>query len=162
MDLSCFITSLKLSPPFSCRIVERFEKSESEEKDRTLGVFFEPSIAHLTQKVLKLLAVSAPLTLLGTDPAFAVSQIPQSFVTSLGDFGDISSGFASAFLLIFFSEPGDTTFFSAALLAARNNTAALFPGTFGTLGYAFFLKQRRCLMSEFCMIMTITRRWMYP
>ncbi|KAJ0265684.1 Protein PAM71 [Hirschfeldia incana] len=111
------------------------ERSESEEKDRNLDVVLVgTSIAHPTQRVLKLLAVSAPLALLGADPAFAVSQIPQSFVASLGDLGDISSGFASAFLLIFFSELGDKTFFIAALLAARNNAATVFAGTFGALG----------------------------
>ncbi|XP_068664932.1 GDT1-like protein 1, chloroplastic isoform X2 [Aristolochia californica] len=51
----------------------------------------------------------------------------------LGDLGDISTGFASAFLLIFFSELGDKTFFIAALLAARNSGAIIFTGTFGAL-----------------------------
>ncbi|KAG9448349.1 hypothetical protein H6P81_014477 [Aristolochia fimbriata] len=54
----------------------------------------------------------------------------QSYV---GDLGDISTGFASAFLLIFFSELGDKTFFIAALLAARNSGAIIFTGTFGAL-----------------------------
>jgi putative Ca2+/H+ antiporter (TMEM165/GDT1 family) len=83
------------------------------------------------------LAVSGSVALLGTDPAFAASSIPnvtQSLVTSFGDLGDISSGFASAFLLIFFSELGDKTFFIAALLAARNSAATVFVGTFGALG----------------------------
>ncbi|CAH2048294.1 unnamed protein product [Thlaspi arvense] len=117
-----------------------FKKSESVEKDRSVDFLVEPSIAHSrgeAQRVFKFLAVSGSLALLGTDPAFAVSQIPsgmQSFVTSLGDVGDISSGFASAFLLIFFSELGDKTFFIAALLAARNNAATVFAGTFGALG----------------------------
>ncbi|KAH9310526.1 hypothetical protein KI387_025561, partial [Taxus chinensis] len=51
----------------------------------------------------------------------------------LGDLGDISSGFTSAFLLIFFSELGDKTFFIAALLASRKSSAAVFLGTFGAL-----------------------------
>lgn len=38
-----------------------------------------------------------------------------------------------AFLLIFFSELGDKTFFIAALLAARNSGAVVFIGTFGAL-----------------------------
>ncbi|KAL0925288.1 hypothetical protein M5K25_003611 [Dendrobium thyrsiflorum] len=38
-----------------------------------------------------------------------------------------------AFLLIFFSELGDKTFFIAALLAARNSGAVVFAGTFGAL-----------------------------
>ncbi|XP_050269114.1 protein PAM71, chloroplastic isoform X3 [Quercus robur] len=38
-----------------------------------------------------------------------------------------------AFLLIFFSELGDKTFFIAALLAARNSAAVVFIGTYGAL-----------------------------
>ncbi|EOA34337.1 hypothetical protein CARUB_v10021857mg [Capsella rubella] len=117
------------------------EKADSdEEKDRNLDGSVELSIAHSrreTQRVLKFLAVSGSVALLGNDPAFAASSIAngtQSIVTSLGDLGDISSGFASAFLLIFFSELGDKTFFIAALLAARNSAATVFVGTFGALG----------------------------
>ncbi|AAF24562.1 F22C12.9 [Arabidopsis thaliana] len=134
------------------------EKAESEEHDRNLDVLVESSIAHSRreiQRVLMFLAVSGSVALLGTDPAFAASSIPnvtQSLVTSFGDLGDISSGFASvressfctepgtisssipAFLLIFFSELGDKTFFIAALLAARNSAATVFVGTFGALG----------------------------
>uniref|UniRef100_A0A804HSB6 GDT1 family protein n=1 Tax=Musa acuminata subsp. malaccensis TaxID=214687 RepID=A0A804HSB6_MUSAM len=51
----------------------------------------------------------------------------------IGDLGDLSTGFASAFLLIFFSELGDKTFFIAALLAARNSGLVVFLGTFGAL-----------------------------
>lgn len=40
---------------------------------------------------------------------------------------------AQAFLLIFFSELGDKTFFIAALLAARNSAGIVFTGTFGAL-----------------------------
>ncbi|KAG5061534.1 hypothetical protein JHK87_002563 [Glycine soja] len=46
---------------------------------------------------------------------------------------DQCTGFASAFLLIFFSELGDKTFFIAALLAARNSAGVVFIGTFGAL-----------------------------
>ncbi|KAL3695109.1 hypothetical protein R1sor_008760 [Riccia sorocarpa] len=51
----------------------------------------------------------------------------------LGSLDDIQSGFASSFLLIFFSEIGDKTFFIAALLATRKPGAAVFSGTFGAL-----------------------------
>ncbi|XP_038985049.1 GDT1-like protein 1, chloroplastic [Phoenix dactylifera] len=54
-------------------------------------------------------------------------------MTYIGDLADISTGFASAFLLIFFSELGDKTFFIAALLAARSSGAVVFTGTFGAL-----------------------------
>ncbi|XP_059662262.1 protein PAM71, chloroplastic isoform X2 [Cornus florida] len=65
----------------------------------------------------------------GSDFASGLQSLPV-----LGDLGDISTGFASAFLLIFFSELGDKTFFIAALLAARNSAAIVFLGTFGALG----------------------------
>ncbi|XP_040378124.1 GDT1-like protein 1, chloroplastic isoform X3 [Oryza brachyantha] len=45
----------------------------------------------------------------------------------------ISVTSAQAFLLIFFSELGDRTFFIAALLAARNSGGVIFLGTFGAL-----------------------------
>ncbi|XP_071693291.1 GDT1-like protein 1, chloroplastic isoform X1 [Rutidosis leptorrhynchoides] len=67
--------------------------------------------------------------LAGSDVASLVQS--NSF---FGDFSDLSTGFASAFLLIFFSELGDKTFFIAALLAARNSAAVVFMGTFGALG----------------------------
>ncbi|KAL2347999.1 hypothetical protein Fmac_001999 [Flemingia macrophylla] len=72
------------------------------------------------------------LTLQHSYPAFAASDISTSF-NSFGDIGDLSTGFASAFLLIFFSELGDKTFFIAALLAARNSAGVVFLGTFGAL-----------------------------
>lgn len=79
-----------------------FQKAESEEEEfRNLDFVVEPSIVDSrreTQRVLKFLAVSGSFALLGIDPAFAISQLPngmQSFVASLGDLGDISSGFAS-------------------------------------------------------------------
>ncbi|CAH8255891.1 unnamed protein product [Arabidopsis lyrata] len=116
------------------------EKAESEENIRNLDLLVDSSVAHSrreTLRLLKFLAVSGSVALLGNDPAFAASSIAngtQSLVSSLGDLGDISSGFASAFLLIFFSELGDKTFFIAALLAARNSAATVFVGTFGALG----------------------------
>ncbi|KAM5572299.1 protein PAM71, chloroplastic [Rosa sericea] len=75
------------------------------------------------------------LTLQGSEPALALPDLPSALqsVPFLGDLGDISTGFASAFLLIFFSELGDKTFFIAALLAARNSAAVVFAGTFSAL-----------------------------
>lgn len=49
------------------------------------------------------------------------------------DLGNLKEGFVSAFLLIFFSEIGDKTFFIAVLLALKRNKAAVFAGTFGAL-----------------------------
>ncbi|CAK9172403.1 unnamed protein product [Ilex paraguariensis] len=75
-------------------------------------------------------------TLQGTQQAVASSDFASGFqsISFLEDLGDFSTGFASAFLLIFFSELGDKTFFIAALLAARNSAAVVFIGTFGALG----------------------------
>ncbi|KAI6702052.1 hypothetical protein NL676_011188 [Syzygium grande] len=74
------------------------------------------------------------LTLQGCQPAIAgdIASGLQS-LPYFQDLGDISTGFASAFLLIFFSELGDKTFFIAALLAARNSAGVVFTGTFGAL-----------------------------
>ncbi|KAE8055428.1 hypothetical protein FH972_012268 [Carpinus fangiana] len=85
--------------------------------------------------IMKFLLVFGFLTLQGSQPALAVSDIASGLpsIPYLGDLGDISTGFASAFLLIFFSELGDKTFFIAALLAARNSAAVVFTGTFGAL-----------------------------
>ncbi|XP_042059953.1 GDT1-like protein 1, chloroplastic [Salvia splendens] len=72
--------------------------------------------------------LTAQQALAGPDVASSLQSLP-----FLGDAGDLSTGFASAFLLIFFSELGDKTFFIAALLAARNSAAVTFIGTFGAL-----------------------------
>lgn len=45
----------------------------------------------------------------------------------------LREGFVSAFLLIFFSEIGDKTFFIALLLALRRSKSLVFTGTFGAL-----------------------------
>ncbi|TMW93122.1 hypothetical protein EJD97_012172 [Solanum chilense] len=85
---------------------------------------------------LKSIVLSGLFTLLFTQQASAASEVAtglQSF-PFFGDLGDLSTGFASAFLLIFFSELGDKTFFIAALLAARNSAVVTFLGTFGALG----------------------------
>lgn len=50
----------------------------------------------------------------------------------LGD-NQLREGFVSGFLLIFFSEIGDKTFFIALLLALRNSRSAVFIGTLGAL-----------------------------
>ncbi|KAI9108471.1 hypothetical protein K1719_020662 [Acacia pycnantha] len=84
--------------------------------------------------LLKFILLFGLLTFQDTYPA-AASDLATGFnsVPILGDLGDISTGFASAFLLIFFSELGDKTFFIAALLAARNSAVITFVGTFGAL-----------------------------
>ncbi|PWA45364.1 hypothetical protein CTI12_AA518460 [Artemisia annua] len=85
---------------------------------------------------LKFMLFFGILTFQDAQNALAGSDVGSLMQSSsfFGDLGDISTGFASAFLLIFFSELGDKTFFIAALLAARNSAAVVFTGTFGALG----------------------------
>ncbi|XAR70230.1 hypothetical protein NMG60_11027017 [Bertholletia excelsa] len=85
------------------------------------------------QSSLKFFLLFGLLALGGTQQAVAASDLASGLQSFLGDVGDISTGFTSAFLLIFFSELGDKTFFIAALLAARNSGATVFIGTFGAL-----------------------------
>ncbi|XWS48857.1 hypothetical protein CRYUN_Cryun13aG0112700 [Craigia yunnanensis] len=127
----------------------------------------------LFSNLLKFMVLFGLLTFQGSQPAVALSDIACGLqsIPYVGDLGDISTGFASvrkisleliftiwvydycdccdtatamAFLLIFFSELGDKTFFIAerlnpfssillALLAARNSAAVVFIGTFGAL-----------------------------
>lgn len=65
-------------------------------------------------------------------PAFA-ENMGLAEVAPITDLSDFQSGFSSSFLLIFFSEIGDKTFFIAALLATRKSNLAVFSGTFGAL-----------------------------
>ncbi|XP_023738491.1 GDT1-like protein 1, chloroplastic [Lactuca sativa] len=86
---------------------------------------------------LKFMLFCGILSLQDSQNAFAVGSDVANLMQSnsfFGDLSDLSTGFASAFLLIFFSELGDKTFFIAALLAARNSAAVVFLGTFGALG----------------------------
>ncbi|XP_050269112.1 protein PAM71, chloroplastic isoform X1 [Quercus robur] len=94
-----------------------------------------PASDHSFGGIMKFLLMFGFLTLQGSQPAVAASDIASGLqsIPFLGDLGDISTGFASAFLLIFFSELGDKTFFIAALLAARNSAAVVFIGTYGAL-----------------------------
>ncbi|CAI0414757.1 unnamed protein product [Linum tenue] len=109
------------------------------EKRTSLQEFGALDSATLHEGSMKLLMfLSGCLMFQGSDQASAaVMELSSSGLQSipyLGDLGDISTGFASAFLLIFFSELGDKTFFIAALLAARNSAVVVFAGTFGALG----------------------------
>lgn len=75
-----------------------------------------------------------PLALVG---AAGVSAVTGLFVVpyiagELGAHG-FKDGFLSTFLLIFFSEIGDKTFFIAVLLALRQSRGPVFLGTFGAL-----------------------------
>ncbi|KAJ7516985.1 hypothetical protein O6H91_21G007400 [Diphasiastrum complanatum] len=84
------------------------------------------------QAIAKMLVIlSGVQTLQGSAEALASTITTQGVNDILG--GDFKSGFASALLLIFFSELGDKTFFIAALLATRKSNVAVFTGTFGAL-----------------------------
>ncbi|CAI0417008.1 unnamed protein product, partial [Linum tenue] len=109
------------------------------EKRTSLQEFGSLDSVTLHEGSMKLLVfLSGCLMFQGSDQAAAAAmELSSSGLQSipyLGDLGDISTGFASAFLLIFFSELGDKTFFIAALLAARNSAVVVFAGTFGALG----------------------------
>ncbi|XP_023522191.1 protein PAM71, chloroplastic-like isoform X2 [Cucurbita pepo subsp. pepo] len=93
------------------------------------------SSSAVSSSVMKFMLLSGFFILQNSQQALAGSDVATGLqsVPLLGDLGDISTGFASAFLLIFFSELGDKTFFIAALLAARNSAAIVFAGTFGAL-----------------------------
>uniref|UniRef100_A0A9I9CME5 GDT1 family protein n=1 Tax=Cucumis melo TaxID=3656 RepID=A0A9I9CME5_CUCME len=96
----------------------------------------QKSSSLFSSSFLKLMLLSGFFILQDSQHALAGSDDVATGLQSvplLGDLGDISTGFASAFLLIFFSELGDKTFFIAALLAARNSAATVFTGTFGAL-----------------------------
>ncbi|GMH28850.1 hypothetical protein Nepgr_030693 [Nepenthes gracilis] len=96
----------------------------------------EVPVSHISlHRLLMSVLLFGSLTLQSTQPAVAASDFATRLqsVNFFGDLGDITTGFASAFLLIFFSELGDKTFFIAALLAARNSAAVVFTGTFSAL-----------------------------
>ncbi|XP_009630286.1 protein PAM71, chloroplastic [Nicotiana tomentosiformis] len=128
---SCYIArSACRSKECSCSNRSALSKRKNE-NIAVLQVLDMPQINYL-----KSVVISGLFTLLFTQQASAVSEVATSLQSFpfFGDLGDLSTGFASAFLLIFFSELGDKTFFIAALLAARNSAAVTFLGTFGALG----------------------------
>ncbi|KAK7406076.1 hypothetical protein VNO78_07693 [Psophocarpus tetragonolobus] len=94
-----------------------------------------PVTTNSSTRLLKFMLLFGFLTLQHSHPALAASHFSTAFSSFplFGDVGDLTTGFASAFLLIFFSELGDKTFFIAALLAARNSAGVVFIGTFGAL-----------------------------
>ena len=64
--------------------------------------------------------------------ALAMSDLPVSIPGLVGD-SPLREGFVSGFLLIFFSEIGDKTFFIALLLALQRPRGVVFTGTFSAL-----------------------------
>ncbi|XP_047322024.1 GDT1-like protein 1, chloroplastic isoform X2 [Impatiens glandulifera] len=116
---------------------EDLEKECPKNKQRFLSSLDDGLAPYVSgHQYLKFLVLFGLLTFDGTQQALASSDFSTglNLASYLGDLDDLSTGFASAFLLIFFSELGDKTFFIAALLAARNSAAVVFAGTFTALG----------------------------
>ncbi|CAI5959512.1 unnamed protein product [Closterium sp. NIES-64] len=84
---------------------------------------------------LSLLGLAAPETAAAaaTADVIAASAAVPAGVSGILDLADFQAGFASAFLLVLFSEIGDKTFFIAAVLATRRPNLEVFAGTFGAL-----------------------------
>lgn len=80
-----------------------------------------------TLAVLMLASLAAPQS-----ASAAVSDLSVSIPGLVGD-SPFREGFVSGFLLIFFSEIGDKTFFIALLLALQRPKGVVFAGTFGAL-----------------------------
>ena len=81
------------------------------------------------------LGACGALAMLGT-PEHALAAVADAggnLVSAGAEAGSWTDGFLSAFLLIFFSEIGDKTFFIAVLLALQQDKATVFTGTFGAL-----------------------------
>ncbi|XP_024528450.1 protein PAM71, chloroplastic-like [Selaginella moellendorffii] len=98
----------------------------------------EENINNLRRLILQVATVSGFFALQSLTQAWAGSSMADaqqsaSFLGFLGSIDEIQSGFTLAFLLIFFSELGDKTFFIAAILASRRSNVAVFTGTFGAL-----------------------------
>ncbi|XP_024524893.1 protein PAM71, chloroplastic-like isoform X2 [Selaginella moellendorffii] len=98
----------------------------------------EEKISNLRRLILQVATVSGFFALQSLTQAWAGSSMADaqqsaSFLGFLGSIDEIKSGFTLAFLLIFFSELGDKTFFIAAILASRRSNVAVFTGTFGAL-----------------------------
>ncbi|EXC10836.1 GDT1-like protein 1 [Morus notabilis] len=117
---------------YDAKIKALAEKNLKKKSEKTIDFLFADN---LVGHYLNFMLLFGFLALQGTQPAVAASGFASGLLSSpyFADLGDISTGFASAFLLIFFSELGDKTFFIAALLAARNSAAVVFTGTFGAL-----------------------------
>ncbi|KAK2973778.1 hypothetical protein RJ640_018986 [Escallonia rubra] len=109
--------------------------SENKSRRESCMLADVPALDASFHRYLKFALLCGAFILQGTREAVAASDFANGLesLSFLGDLGDISTGFASAFLLIFFSELGDKTFFIAALLAARNSAGVVFLGTFGAL-----------------------------
>jgi putative Ca2+/H+ antiporter (TMEM165/GDT1 family) len=94
--------------------------------------YFLPRVASAAA-VGALLAIPASIAHASPDIAALTSLQEGAFFPGLVGDSPLREGFVSAFLLIFFSEIGDKTFFIAVLLALRRPKSLVFAGTFGAL-----------------------------
>jgi len=79
-------------------------------------------------------AITADVLSLSVMPcSFTTPALPALAQLSTATSMDSSPDFVKSFLLIFFSEIGDKTFFIAVLLALRQSKGSVFLGTFGAL-----------------------------
>lgn len=91
-------------------------------------LFSHPS--RISPAVAMALAIVAAAA--GCAPAMAAT-VPSIDIPGLVGDDPLREGFVSGFILIFFSELGDKTFFIALLLALQAKKEAVFAGTFGAL-----------------------------
>jgi putative Ca2+/H+ antiporter (TMEM165/GDT1 family) len=89
--------------------------------------------ASASRSLAAIAAVAATGSLLALAPESRAAVDAAADLAAAAEPGSLSDGFLSAFLLIFFSEIGDKTFFIAVLLATQQPKSSVFAGTFGAL-----------------------------
>jgi putative Ca2+/H+ antiporter (TMEM165/GDT1 family) len=106
--------------------------------------FAAPATATAASAASPLAELARPLRGAGLSAATALAVLtlaahPSYAADLIGSLEDVREGAVSAFLLIFFSEIGDKTFFIAVLLALQQPKSAVFAGTFGALAVMSFI-----------------------
>ena len=106
--------------------------------------FAAPAAAAAAPAASPLAELARPLRGAGLSAATALAVLtlaahPSYAGDLIGSLEDVREGAVSAFLLIFFSEIGDKTFFIAVLLALQQPKSAVFAGTFGALAVMSFI-----------------------
>ena len=89
--------------------------------------------ASSSRSLAAIAAVAATGSLLALAPESRAAVDAAADLAASAEPGSLFDGFLSAFLLIFFSEIGDKTFFIAVLLATQQAKSSVFAGTFGAL-----------------------------
>jgi len=106
-------------------------EDETDAAGGRLSRFFPPPSPPRGASLGGLVALGAVAALALASPSLASDLDAASDLAAPG--GSLTDGFLSAFLLIFFSEIGDKTFFIAVLLATQQSKSSVFAGTFGAL-----------------------------